>query len=207
MLRWLFFDIGSTLVDETLCDQARIADTVDGSTISAEAFSARLHAFATQNLDAYKACLRHFSLVKAPWRSDLEQLYPAVPALLQQLSKRYSLGIIANQNAGLEDRLRAWGILPYFRVIVSSHDVGAAKPDPAIFETALAAAHCLPEEACMIGDRLDNDILPAQQLGMRTVWVRQGLGSLGNPALLPQTPDAIIDTIGALSLTNPCFSI
>lgn len=207
MLCWLFFDIGSTLVDETLCDQARIADTLRTSTVSAEAFITQLRAFAAQNADAYKACLKHFSLTKAPWRSDLEQLYPAVPALLQQLSASYSLGIIANQNAGLEDRLRTWGILPYFRVIVSSHDVGAAKPDPAIFETALTAAHCLPEEACMIGDRLDNDILPAQQLGMRTVWVRQGLGGLGNPALLPQHPDAIIDTIGALSLTNPCFSI
>lgn len=207
MIRWLFFDIGSTLVDESLCDQARIADTIRGSTISAEAFSARLHAFAAQNLDAYKACLRHFTLQKAPWRSDLEQLYPAVPALLQALSQHFSLGIIANQNAGLEDRLREWGILPYFQVVISSHEAGVAKPDPAIFKTALAAAHCLPEEACMIGDRLDNDILPAQQLGMRTIWVRQGLGGLGNPALLPQNPDAIIDAIGALSLTNPCFSL
>lgn len=207
MIRWLFFDIGSTLVDESLCDQARIADTIRGSTISAEAFSAQLHTYAVQNLDAYKACLRHFSLEKAPWRSDLEQLYPAVPALLQQLSASYSLGIIANQNAGLEDRLRAWGILPYFRVIASSHDVGAAKPDPAIFETALAAAHCLPEEACMIGDRLDNDILPAQQLGMHTIWVRQGMGGWGTPALLPRQPDGIIDNIGALRLTNPCFSL
>lgn len=207
MLRWLFFDIGSTLVDETLCDQVRIADTLQGSAISAEAFSAQLHAFATQNLDAYKACLRHFSLKKAPWRSDLEQLYPTVPALLQQLSGRFSLGIIANQNAGLEDRLRAFGILPYFKVVISSHEAGIAKPDPAIFEKALAAAHCMPEEACMIGDRLDNDILPAQKIGMHTIWVRQGLGGLGNPVLLPHYPDAIIDDIGALRLTNPCFSI
>jgi len=206
MLRWLFFDIGSTLVDETLCNQARIADTVRGSTISAKAFSARLHVFAAQNLDAYKACLHHYSLEKAPWRSDLEQLYPAVPALLQQLSSRYSLGIIANQNAGLEERLHEFGIFPYFRVIVSSHDVSAAKPDPAIFETALAAAHCLPEEACMIGDRLDNDILPAQALGMHTIWVRQGLGSLGNPLLLSRQPDAIIERIGDLPAALGLFA-
>lgn len=198
MLRWLFFDVGSTLVDETLCDQARIADTLRTSTVSAEAFITRLRAFAAQNADAYKACLKHFSLTKAPWRSDLEQLYPAVPALLQQLSGRYALGVIANQNAGLEERLRAWGILPYFRVIVSSHDVGAAKPDPAIFETALQAARCSPEEACMIGDRLDNDILPAQRLGMHTIWVRQGLGGLGNPQLLSRQPDAVIERIGDL---------
>lgn len=198
MIRYLFFDVGSTLVDETRCDQARLEDTLRGSAIPPEAFTAQLTAFAAQNLDAYKACLQHFSLKKAAWRSGLEQLYPAVPALLQQLSGRYALGVIANQNAGLEGRLRAWGILPYFRVIVSSHDVGASKPDPAIFETALQAAHCSPEEACMIGDRLDNDILPAQRLGMRTIWVRQGLGGLGNPQLLSRQPDAVIERIGDL---------
>lgn len=206
MLRWLFFDIGSTLVDETRCDQARLKDTLRGSEISPEEFKAQLHAFAAQNLDAYKACLQHFSLKKAPWRGDLEQLYPAVPALLQQLSSQYSLGVIANQNAGLEERLRAWGILPYFRVIASSHDIGAAKPELAIFRTALAAAHCLPQEACMIGDRLDNDILPAQRLGMRTVWVRQGLGGLGNPLLLSRQPDASIERIGDLPAALGLFA-
>ena len=33
---------------------------------------------------------------------------------------------------------------------------------------------CLPENAVMIGDRIDNDIEPANRLGMRTIWVRQG---------------------------------
>lgn len=198
MLRWLFFDIGSTLVDETLCDQARIADTLRTSTVSAEAFITQLHAFAAQNSDAYKACLKHFSLTKAPWRSDLEQLYPGVPALMQQLSGRYSLGIIANQNAGLEKRLHEFGILPYFRVIASSHDIGAAKPDPAIFEKALAAAGCSPQEACMIGDRLDNDILPANSLGMRTVRVLQGFGSLQKPLTPMETPDHEIRSLSEL---------
>jgi 8-oxo-dGTP diphosphatase/putative hydrolase of the HAD superfamily len=43
-----------------------------------------------------------------------------------------------------------------------------------IFELALARANCKPSEAVMIGDRLDNDIVPANQIGMRTIWVRQG---------------------------------
>lgn len=32
----------------------------------------------------------------------------------------------------------------------------------------------------MIGDRIDNDIVPTKQLGMKTIWVKQGLGSLWN---------------------------
>ena len=46
-----------------------------------------------------------------------------------------------------------------------------------------------------IGDRLDNDILPAQSLGMKTVWVRQGLGAYGNPELGPKNPDYTIRSI------------
>lgn len=199
MLRWLFFDIGSTLVDETLCDEARLADTLRESSITKEAFTAQLRAFAAQNMDAYNACLQHFSLAKAPWRSDLERLYPSVPALLQRLSRHYALGVIANQGAGLENRLQAWGIAQYFSAVISSHDVGVAKPDAAIFEKALAAAACPPQAACMTGDRLDNDILPAQRLGMRTVWVRQGMGALGNAQLLPQPPDLTIERIGDLA--------
>lgn len=28
----------------------------------------------------------------------------------------------------------------------------------------------------MVGDRIDNDIMPAKLLGMRTIWIRQGFG-------------------------------
>ena len=50
----------------------------------------------------------------------------------------------------------------------------------------------------MVGDRLDNDIAPAQKLGMTTVWVRQSYGGLGDPQLLSRQPDHIIDRIPQL---------
>lgn len=37
-------------------------------------------------------------------------------------------------------------------------------------------AKCKPENAVMIGDRIDNDIVPAKQLGMKTIWIKQGFG-------------------------------
>jgi len=37
------------------------------------------------------------------------------------------------------------------------------KPDQKIFEITLNKAECSPREACMIGDRLDNDIVPAKK--------------------------------------------
>ena len=47
-----------------------------------------------------------------------------------------------------------------------------------IFEIALERSRCRPENAVMIGDRIDNDIVPAKQLGMKTIWIKQGFGSL-----------------------------
>ena len=48
-------------------------------------------------------------------------------------------------------------------------------PDRRIFEIALERSGCKPENAVMIGDRIDNDIVPAKQLGMKTIWIKTGI--------------------------------
>ena len=92
-------------------------------------------------------------------------------------SRGCKIGIIANQNEGLEERLRSFGIFEYFDLVVSSAEIGAAKPDKLIFEKALAMAGCTPCEALMVGDRLDNDIFPAKAIGMGTAWIKSGLAA------------------------------
>ena len=52
-----------------------------------------------------------------------------------------------------------------------SYQAGVAKPDPALFIAALGAVGARPDEAVMVGDSLDKDIVPAAALGLRTVWV------------------------------------
>ena len=49
-----------------------------------------------------------------------------------------------------------------------------SKPDPAFFEALVAAAGCEPAEAAYVGDRVDNDVLPAKAAGMVAVHVRRG---------------------------------
>ena len=200
-MKWLFFDLGSTLIDERACERQRIADTVAGSAVSPAEFEQAMRSFAARNENAYTRAREHFNLPKAPWDNGLHSLeapYPGVPELLERLSARYGLGIIANQKPGLEGRMERFGILPYFKEIVGSGDLGISKPDPRIFLAALERANCAPQDAVMVGDRLDNDIAPAQALGFTTVWVRQSYGGLGDPALLPRQPDHIIDSIGQL---------
>ena len=90
-------------------------------------------------------------------------------------SKRYKLGVIANQKQGLKNRLEKFGVLKYFDIVLASEEVGVSKPNRKIFELALSKVNCKANECFMIGDRLDNDIVPANQIGIKTIWIRQGL--------------------------------
>ena len=90
------------------------------------------------------------------------------------------------------------GIRRYFDVIVSSAEEGVAKPDPRIFNIALTRAGCTPEQAVMIGDRIDNDIVPAKQMGMKTVWIRQGVGRYWNIQGDSETPGYEVNSLSEL---------
>lgn len=198
-MNWIFFDLGSTLVDESACLEKRLRETLTGcDEETCTAFLNALHKGWTVNEDGYKVALRAHQLKKASWRGELERLYPAVPELLGMLKKRYHLGIIANQDCGCRSRLDAWGLSDFFEITVLSYEAGISKPDPAIFLAALEQAGCSPEQAWMVGDRLDNDILPAMSLGMKTIWVKQGWGAWGDPTLLPHMPTYVIDTVDRL---------
>ena len=63
---------------------------------------------------------------------------------------------------------------------------------------ALERANCLPENAVMIGDRLDNDILPAKRVGLKTIWIRQGFGGMGTPAAEEEIPDCFVNNLQEL---------
>jgi HAD superfamily hydrolase (TIGR01549 family) len=64
------------------------------------------------------------------------------------------------------------GILQYIDLVIASAEEGVAKPYRRIFEIALNRANCIPEQSVMIGDRIDNDIIPAKAIGMKTIWIK-----------------------------------
>ena len=196
-IEWIFFDLGSTLIDETEVYAQRFRETVRGSDVSVSEFQKTAVRFWAQGLDGYPQAAAYYGLSKAPWRSAYEFLFDGCAAVLEALKARgYRLGVIANQVPGTEDRLKAWDILQFFDVVAASAELGTAKPDPAIFLWALHAANCKPENAVMIGDRIDNDILPAQALGMKTVRVLTGPAAVFRPADDPS--DAVVCFLSAL---------
>jgi FMN phosphatase YigB (HAD superfamily) len=66
------------------------------------------------------------------------------------------------------------GIDPFIEIWSVSDDLGLAKPDPRMFAHALHLAGEEPHRAVMVGDRLDYDVRPAREIGMRAVWVLRG---------------------------------
>lgn len=182
--KWIFFDVGSTLMDETKAYDHRARDMIAGTDITFQAFSDMRTALAKQGLDGNSAAIAHFGLGKTPWHSEDEVPYPDAESTLTALrQKGYHLGIIANQMPGTVQRLEKWGLRQFFDVIAASAELGCAKPEREIFEKALALAHCAPKESVMVGDRLDNDIIPAKAMGMTTVWVKNGLAQYQAAAL------------------------
>ena len=89
-------------------------------------------------------------------------------------------------------------------MIASSAELGVSKPDKEIFLRALAMANCRPENAVMVGDRLDNDIRPAKELGMKTIRIRKGLAVYMRPSCPAEVPDFTVDNLSQI-LSIPCL--
>lgn len=198
-IQWIFFDIGSTLIDESECLKLRYREAVAGTAISTDEFEKKVIEFSKQNLRGDHAAVKYYGIEMPVWHKEAEKPYAEAQSVLTQLTvKGYRLGVIANQSPGTKDRLSNWGLLQYFDVVLASAEEGISKPDLEIFHRALTAAKCLPENAVMIGDRLDNDIAPAKAVGMKTVWIKQSLGGLASVHHQNEQADHEIDNLSEL---------
>ena len=198
-LKWVFFDLGSTLIDETAADTRRIKEMISGTNITEEEYREKRLEMIRKGRNGDLSAIEYFALTKTPWHSEDEVPYPdAVPTLRELKRRGYKLGVIANQNYGTEMRLKNWNLLRFFEVIAASADLGMAKPDPAIFEWALKQADCSPQNAVMVGDRMDNDMEPANCLGMHSVRLKRGLGAYHEPQSDDEVPEYTISMLAEL---------
>lgn len=199
-IEWCFFDLGSTLVDETDAWRHRLFDTAEqsNSLVNAEDLIEKITVIARTSCRPYQELLSRFEMTATPWHPEDEILFPQTKSILAYLHEKYSIGIIANQITGTRQRLSEMGIAPYIDLLVSSDEAGMSKPDPEIFIGALKKAGTSADRVVMIGDRIDNDILPAKALGFKTIWIRQGLGGLYRIQNDSETPDHVIETLDEL---------
>jgi len=114
-----------------------------------------------------------------PQWGELSPLIPGIRDIIEKLGTRFQLGLIANQPLEVVDVLKGHGLWDCFSIQGISTVVGYHKPDADFFRWALEQAKCRPQEALMIGDRLDNDITPARAAGMRTLQLILPPGAKG----------------------------
>jgi len=212
-VRWLFFDLGSTLISEKRAEEDRIQQMVRvfaerSMQVSAEAierafkeasaeFAPRLIVRVVEKL-ANNLSDRAFILRRVKYRKGLEEPYPGAYEVLSRMAPQYRIGVIANQSAGTGARLESYGWASFISLCLSSAEVDLEKPNPAIFRLALEQAQCEPHQVMMIGDRIDNDIRPAKLLGWKTIRLLQGFARVQKPRNLEEEPDFTVSNLGEI---------
>lgn len=200
-VKWLFFDLGSTLIDESEAYRLRVLECIDGSTVSFVEFDEKRKFFAAERIVCGdRDAAEYFGLTLKPWRNDVEYPYRETETLLKTLRQRgYKLSVIANQSEGTVERLKKWNLYDYFEFVLASFEEGVSKPDKEIFLRALKRAAANAEDCVMIGDRIDNDVKPAKELGLKTVLVKHGVvAPYQNPPTPEYEPDITVKGLNEL---------
>ena len=167
------FDVGETLVDEErwwrrLADQEGLQPHVVWAALGMTIARGEEHT----------ELWRHLGIDQPPrWWTEipysLEDLYPdALDCLRGVRELGFRVGVVGNQSEALE----AWAresALPA-DVIASSASLGVRKPDPGFFAKVAALMGCTAGEVAYVGDRVDNDVVPAAAAGLVAIHIRRG---------------------------------
>ena len=180
-IRAVCFDVGETLIDETRewCGWAEFLGvprltlfTALGVVMSRGESLRRVFEIFRPDID--------FSTVRQTraalgWRYGFEEgdLYPDARSCLTELRERgFKVLIAGNQPKEAEAALHALDLPVDF--VASSAGWGVSKPDPLFFQKVIEAAGMAPEHIAYVGDRVDNDVVPARAAGMLAVFLRRG---------------------------------
>ncbi len=180
MIKAVFFDVGETLISENE-HWGHWADVLE---IPRLTFFAALGMVIERNWHhrkvfevlgtTYQAAflLRQQEGI-APRDIELSDFYPdALPCLQQLQAARIKVGISGNQPERAETILRQLELPMDY--LASSASWGVEKPDLRFFEKIIELTKLEPAQIAYVGDRLDNDVLPAKQMGMKAVFLERG---------------------------------
>ena len=130
-------------------------------------------------------------------RPDAWEVYPEVPAVLEELGRRgFRLAVISNWDERLPAVLDGLGLARHFEAIVTSGDAGVEKPDRRIFDHALGLLKVAPDRAIHVGDREIEDREGALAAGWLDAFrVDRGRGGRSRGALRDLTE--VLPPVGA----------
>jgi putative hydrolase of the HAD superfamily len=100
------------------------------------------------------------------WR----MVMPGVPEALGRLQRRgLTLAVVSNSDGTCAKSLEEAGLLHYLNFVIDSADVGVEKPDPRIFEIAVARCGADPRRTLYIGDLYHADVVGARGAGLHAL--------------------------------------
>ncbi len=180
MIKTVFFDVGETLVSETE-HWGQWADILHVSRLT---FFAALGFVIAQNWHhrrvfellgtSYQAALKtRERRGMNPREIQLSDFYPDALPCLEALRKAgFKIGMSGNQPKSAEQLLHTMNLPVDY--LASSATWGVEKPDAKFFEKILEITKLEPAQITYVGDRLDNDVLPAKAIGMKAVFLERG---------------------------------
>ena len=101
-------------------------------------------------------------------KSSVEEARP----VLEALHARYPMVLVSNFYGNVESVLADFNLRHYFKEIIESAVVGVRKPDPQIFRLGVDALGLEPCNVLVIGDSYKKDIVPAESIGCRVLWLK-----------------------------------
>jgi len=128
------------------------------------------------------------------------ELRPGIRELLAGIVGRgLMLGLAANQPSSALAALDGLGVGQFFKHREVSGIHGFRKPDVRLFLRCCDELSVEPAECVVVGDRIDNDIVPARMLGMRSVLFRVGRHIAQQPRSHDDVPDAEVRSVDELA--------
>ena len=170
---------------------------IAGETTTAPAMSSILaSAFAWLGVNAASRDIDVTTRIFSDSGTRGQEVYDDARMLLPSLNERgYRMAVVTNSpftSDFVDRKAKSLGIAHYFDAVISSADVGLAKPHPGIFQRALAAVDTDPHEALFVGDTVNTDIAGARAAGMRAILIERSLRSHAASGYL------VIERLGAL---------
>lgn len=191
--RWIFFDIGGVILDDSAPETARQAKLL---------YVAKKYLPETSQKDVYYAWLRaskkpgsvrlnalEFLLGKHPKYDkakdkylklceqipylDMSHIRPEASTVISRLSTRYHLGLAGNQSIKVMALLKKAKLLSFLQHQKVSGHLGKEKPDPGFFIQILKEVHAKPNECILVDDNWYRGLAPAKKLGMFTILLQR----------------------------------
>lgn len=138
-------------------------------------------------------------LARSQFQVPAASMYPDARPTLAALATRYKLGVVANPSEQHIAALKRDGLMQYFDVVVHPEQVDLAKtPSPRMWKRALEETGVQANRAVHVGNRIDNDIRPAKQAGLHTIWLLRGEAPPSPTVEQLAEADAIVTTFSGV---------